>query len=342
MAKNKHWRSLQSPPIPQAYEDIDGVDMVDIFTNLIKLDSTHFVLFSRGIIEYDIITNKWKKWIIDDPAKISEDGPHSHSSICYNPVTKQIFILETENIAICDVQQKQLKQYPSKAIKCTTTTQCFCIDSVCHVIGRFVDESEQESHYIWNDEAKQLQHNYTFDDRPGLHHFSLIHLKKRKELVILGGFDCDSFSRDTIYVYSLLSKEWKKLDIKMPRKMFGFGYVITKDERYVIIMGGNKENMQLTDAIYILDLRVMKFCKCKIRLPFEGCCRAVIMGNETKNDLLVHGFVKNEMNKYRMNIPFALISLIAIWHLTEYIYVVDYEYGTHWKVSVDEIFQQKN
>ena len=77
-----------------------------------------------------------------------------------------------------------------------------------------------------------------------------------------------------------------------------------------------------------------------MRLPFEGKCYAIMMENKQENDLFVHGFVRKEMETYNMNIPFALISLIAIWHPMECIHVIS-EYGKHWKVNVDHILRLK-
>ena len=38
-------------------------------------------------------------------------------------------------------------------------------------------------------------------------------------------------------------------------------------------------------------------------------CNAIIMEDEPKNDLLVHGFIKKEMNEWNMNIPVTFHGL---------------------------------
>ena len=122
----------------------------------------------------------------------------------------------------------------------------------------------------------------------------------------------------------------------------GRNWMLKCQKKYVIIMGGWIGTVGVNDAIYVLNLNTMQFCKCKMRLPFQGSCRAIIMENKGKNDLLIHGFVRMEMNKYKMNVPFALISLIAIWHSIEWVHVVDCRNGDHWKISVDRIVQNEN
>ena len=121
--------------------------------------------------------------------------------------------------------------------------------------------------------------------------------------------------------------------------MLGFGHVITSDERFIIILGGyGGRDKWWLDSIFILDLYTMKFSKSDIRLPFSQECEAIIMENKYENDLLVHGFIKKEINKirdYNLYIPFALISLICIWHSIEYIHAikvtsfVEHDIGEH-------------
>ena len=115
---------------------------------------------------------------------------------------------------------------------------------------------------------------------------------------------------------------------------------MTKCQRFIIILGGNDRdfaNATFYDRIFVLESHTMKLSESKIKLPFRGGCKAVIMENKKENDLLVHGFIKEQMNIYNMNIPFALISSICVWHLTEYIHIIHSEIGNHWRINVDKI-----
>ena len=60
------------------------------------------------------------------------------------------------------------------------------------------------------------------------------------------------------------------------------------------------------------------------------------MENKQENELLIHGFVEKKMKKYNINIPFALIGLIAIWHSIEYLHVINIA-GYHYKIHIDKI-----
>ena len=58
---------------------------------------------------------------------------------------------------------------------------------------------------------------------------------------------------------------------------------------------------------------------------------------EEENALCVYGFVREEMHKFNMNIPSALIGLITIWHSMEYVHVIQTWNGGHWKINVDKL-----
>ena len=74
-----------------------------------------------------------------------------------------------------------------------------------------------------------------------------------------------------------------------------------------------------------------------MRLPFKWTCKAIMMEDKEASDLLVHGFVRKDMNECNINIPFALISLMTVWYgLMQYIHVLHIK-GNHWKINVDKI-----
>ena len=151
---------------------------------------------------------------------------------------------------------------------------------------------------------------------------------------------------DIIRKYSIPTQQWEELEIKLPHKITEFGHVITKDERFIIIMGGYggiKEYYQ--DTIFILDLYTMQFSKSDIRLPFAQECEAIIMESKDENNLLVHGYIRKETEKFNnLFIPFALISLLSIWHSIEYLHIMnstgcfrDHEIGEHWEINLNKI-----
>ena len=57
-----------------------------------------------------------------------------------------------------------------------------------------------------------------------------------------------------------------------------------------------------------------------------------------RNELLIDGFSRNLTKKYRMNVPFAIIKLIGMWHLMEYIHIMNKcGYIQHKMINVDKV-----
>ena len=336
-SSHSHWDKLSNLPG-------GGISHYHHF-KLMKMDSSHFSTVNNGIMTYNTNGNNW---IIEGQQIFKNtNGPS-----CYDPISKQIYIAQqhvrTKTMHIFDIQTK-------KATKLRTSfgesVDAIWMDSSCHIIGGGIDGN---LHEIWNDNTKKLQHIHTFHEfarinptNSGLTKFGLIYSSKRKELLLFGGQHQkdihDQPPLDIIYRYSVSTRNWKKLDHKLPQKMYDFGCAITKCQRYIIVLGGEPGEdygYRGCNEIFILKPATMQFIKSTIKLPFHGGCRAIIMEDKNKNDLLVHGFVKNEVNKYNMNIPFALIGLIGVWHSIEYIHVISKINGSHWKINVDAIIKE--
>ena len=64
---------------------------------------------------------------------------------------------------------------------------------------------------------------------------------------MMGGMSVSKDEYDTIHKYSLLTQKWVTLDIKLPYKMGMFAHVLTKEQRYIIILDIDK-------GIFMFDL----------------------------------------------------------------------------------------
>ena len=338
---SSHWEQLS--PLPR------GTFNDNYKHNLMKMDSTHFSTVCNGIVTYDTNGDNWN---VENPKILN----NTNGASCYNPISKQIFIVEehvrTKTMHIFDIEANKLTKFGTSFGE---SIEPIWVNSCCHFIGGGINGN---LHEIWNDDTKKLQHIHTFHEFARVNHtfsgfkkFGLIYSSKRKELLLFGGKHNEQPPLDMIYRYSLLTRNWVKLDHKLPRKMYGFGCVMTKCQRYIIILGeehevrsGRYHDYWLRQEIFIFEPATMQFIKSKIKLPFGSGCKAIIMDDKHKNDLLVHGFVKKSINKYNMNIPFALISLIGVWHSMEYIHVIEAcnsKNPRHWKINVDEIIKTK-
>ena len=257
--------------------------------NLTKIDATRFIAVNDKITEFDTTTNSWSIWNKD----IADVVWYQHTNVSYNPATEYMFISLHDRIKIYDIQHNtKVAQYVPEGLLYYART--ICADSEFHVICNY---RQKKSHLVWDDKSKQLQQIHTFSKY--LREFGLIYVDKSKQLLLFGGYDDEYIQgapEDTIYMFSLKQKIWTKLDAVLPYKMHGFGHIITKDGQYIIIMGGRvRNNSRESDMIYVWNWTTMEMRESKIKSPFKGKCQAVVMENKKENDLLVHGFIRNEI-----------------------------------------------
>ena len=328
------WISL--PPHPS---------ICPMMTNLMEIDNSRFICLDEGILSFDVTKNEWSKLDMKD-VKLPDASWNSVSS--YNTNTKQIYILPSDgdSMSIYDMATNKLSNYPCN----NEQGSLICVNSVCHNIGGW----QSNYHKIWNDENKQFEQVHEFKEYPqGITSFGLIHDKKRENLLLFGGFESsiNGGRLDDIHKYSLGTRIWTKLAVKLPHKLNLFGSVITKDQQYIIILGGYANIDARIDSndlgvrrdedfnhILILELRTMRFRESAIKLPFSGVTKAIIMNKKEENELLIHGYVKQNMNKFNTTMPFVLIKMMTIWHVTEFIHVINIQ-KKHWKINIDKIFE---
>ena len=77
-----------------------------------------------------------------------------------------------------------------------------------------------------------------------------------------------------VWIYDLntsqKNRKWVK-KCKMPERMCYFGYVLSADERYILLMGGYTTGKKLVKKMYVLDVESMKFIKTSnISSPASG------------------------------------------------------------------------
>ena len=290
--------------------------------NVVKIDDKHFIIpYTRSgylrFKKYDIKTNKWTKLhtqyklqSISSDLQISYDAKSNCVYFLHNSKLICIEINEEENNIIIYPLNEQLQGYLDAMIMCNEYFHVFEVNWF----------NQQYIHYIWNNDTL-TQHSSITDFSS---HFKSFYVSSKKELFVVGG--------DTIHRFCNKEKKWNILDFKLPQKLGLFELILTSDERYVIIF--HKSD------IYVLDWKLMKMRKSKLRSPCSKDLTAVLMDYKEENDLLVNGFINQETKRFEMNIPLALINLIGIWVSTQYVHVISKNSCLkHHKIKIDQIFQ---
>ena len=96
-------------------------------------------------------------------------------------------------------------------------------------------------------------------------------------------------------------------------------FIVTPDDKCIIIFGSKYRKSKTSDNILILNLNTWKLRKSYIKCPFEGPRRVQLMstGFYGKNKLIIPGYIRliiytNDINGYK-NIPNDLIESIINW-----------------------------
>eukprot|EP01084_Bolivina_argentea_P014091 26344_1 len=111
-----------------------------------------------------------------------------------------------------------------------------------------------------------------------------------------------------IHSFDLNTKQWTNTNINMPYHAHNFGYILTLDERYVIIFAGyNFDERESLDDILIFDIDKMKFFNAPFKSPKCRVTNAVITNSGN-----IHLFQKNK--HYRFDSKLFIISSDVLIH----------------------------
>ena len=163
-----------------------------------------------------------------------------------------------------------------------------------------------------------------------------------------GGYDtANSRLLQCIYSYCTVSGKRTKLTLELMIGMANMACFATKDERYIILMGGywnhNMFGSFMHDRIYVIDLQCMQVRECNVRCPRNARFYGLVMSNELKENLAVFGFVRKCWNECEMGMdlypPRYIIKLIQLWFVDEFVHLFEKTTENHWKISVDDILK---
>lgn len=311
------------------------------FVGLAKIGKSHFVVScDQGIFSYFTQGDSWRKL-----ANRSYDD-----NVVFDHNSERLYVTRKKAMIIADTKTNEFQSFDSCYF---ANPQMIIAGSECHIFG----SSQDNRHWIWNHQTQTAQFIDKRDEvsQPWIDgKYGLVYIASKQEILLLGGGErihLHNFGiSDRIRKYSLQTQKWQILNMRLPHRMGRFGCVLTKEQRYILIIGGNiYEKLYgnlchyTSRSIFIFDLQKNEMFESSTRLPFcvEPICNAIIMEDKTQNQLLVHGFIKNKMKEFDLNIPFALVQIFEIWHAIEYVHVILNDALSkmhHWRINIDHIF----
>ena len=298
-----------------------------------EIDHQHF----NGLYLYSTITDEWIKWIkypknliIDSPASCIDN--RKHIIYLYHRSGKLVKIYykdhKIDNTKIDIVSNMVNLDNPRLVL----------IKNELHLIGGIINHK----HLIFNqDMNKFIVCSKQFELLPftgGFNGFSLNYMSSLKQLILLGGH------KDEIYSYNICSNQWSKslFPEKVPQGMSNFGYVTTPNKKFMILMGGIVSDESMNNNIFIFDIFKQKWFKCNILCPsYSRSFRAIIMNNDTKQEIIISGFIQTKVlnGKKQIFAPNYIIKLIGKWYKNQYVHLIEYSWHSksHWKIKLDSL-----
>ena len=290
---------------------------------------------SYKIRKYNIKTNKFKDF---SQCEISKSEMYSqYISTCYDTQQQYLYIFCSRKTVYkfnIKTREKITTQIPQRSIgiyPCSIWTP----QQGAHLIGGF----SNSRHIIWYNDAKKLNAMHKFQNMDGCPAAGVVYLKHMNKLIFFGGFTRKG-NDIKMREFCLKSSTWSEMQCNLPYPMTKPGYVVTNDERYIVILGANtsKEYQEeAKDTIQLLDIGENKWFTSKIKMPTSNMCRAIIMGNVEEDSCLVYGYLRE--NKLEKELPLEIIEMIAHWFVMEFVHLVDRSNGNHWNIPLEQILQ---
>ncbi len=298
----------------------------------------------QSIYTFDIIQNEWRKIItigVNFCAYSSVYNHHKHLLyVCMIGYPCKLFIIDLQSKL-----SQQIIAYPSQFA-------LFCIENEVHQIFHF--SGIHQICYSNGKLKKQRKYN-CFSAYFNVNVDAIIHLQKQSRILLFGGYDAHKGGcQKRMYNFSLEKncKGFTKMNVEMPVACDAFGLTTTKNEKYIILIGGRTHHecvvwpavpeWTVIDDIFIFNTQKNSFFKSAIKTPKKGCFQATMI-NDLNDEFLGFGFItqcyKHKSFTNVNKLPYCLIQIICCYFCNEKIYLLHIGTGLHWTINVDKVLK---
>ena len=310
-------------------------------SNFVKINDYEFVCATHkytisgnehGLYKYNTLSDQWTLFLKYPPEFIS-----TNPRICFDNTNNCIYLFRNQdNMVIFDLNTMKMNTHKTKSIG--GDPAILMVNDKCHIIL-------PKHHYKWNSTLKEVETEFEFvHPQMGSYQPEAIHIKSQNKLLLFG-YNSDNTSPDEIWEYNMndTCPLWQKLDnIKLPLKIDCSALILSKNEDYLIIFGGENDEWVRIKNIFILDLNDMKFYESKMKLLFgKTSPKAMLMNKDERNHVLIDGYVKDISKEYNMNIPYELIQILHVYFDTETIYLLE-DKSNLYTIELSDILKDKS
>ena len=319
-------------------------------TNPVKINSDKFIIGELdgmfidtdcGIHQYSTTKNEWTK-LSAYPKEYIAHKP----SMLYDYETQKIWMIGDGNSEILEFDYTKPDNF--NIIKYDN----LCVGAHPNILlikGEYhiIFGSDNRRHLVYKSTKGSChpimnilfrpRHTICDDYDHGLENAKCVYIESKRQILTFGGNDYGNQHR-IVHKYSFYEDKWSKLAI-MPLKCSGFGCILTRDERYVILFGIKDLQKSGIGAIYVFDVEKINFKESPINCPQMYIdYHAVLMGNIMEDELLVFGWLKTDCSECNIYLPIEMMNLIVRWTSIEWVHLLSKAQG-HWKIPVKQIIE---
>eukprot|EP01084_Bolivina_argentea_P163916 285078_1 len=294
-----------------------------------------------GIWQYNFKMNQW--YIIQNTDSLSFFKNGSNVAATFDDVTKLIYVcnnngsIESLQLTTNKYQFHSISNISDYIRDFGSGQQIICINNQLHIIGG----NFNNKHFKYNPNSLTVDTLHTFDEcSSGFIDHQIVLVKN--SLFMFGGYDSyHSTVLDIIHQYDIKSNQWHRLNVRMPKALFAFGCVSVINDNFILIFGGIDKDYKRCSSIYIYSLLTQQFTVSKIRCLKKGRVKAITIKDKDNDEKIVFGFVRTSWKLCNISDhlfpPEYLLRLIHAFYLQEFVHLIHYFSGKHWKISVFDI-----
>ena len=287
---------------------------------------------SDGLYKYNINHKQWTETEYKYPTSIKT----SFHTSAYDDKNELLYIYNKEALLII-INFKTTQISIKKVTNVGKYAASVVINGEFHLIGGF----KSNKHMKWSIKEQRFIEIFHFKEAGiGYYLHKLCYIKSKNLLISMGGYTTttrSSRSTDHIYIYDINNNQWHLSPISMPRRMYSFGYILTPNQKYICIFGGNT-----TKDIHIFDLSKQRMLKLdNMQCPVNGGFHSCVMSNYKMDNLVVVGFVnrlyKKSWFKNVRRLNKDLLDLLQKWYANEEVHLIHFNKKEHYKRNLAEI-----
>ena len=315
-----------------------GISEDEIFRGPTRINQDEFIVTidrSKDCIIRKYHTRK-QKWSMIHSFDEGNASSHSHRSF-YDDKTNSVYILTSNQLSIIDLDSMTTRIQKVDVSLSRRARMCM-VDEYLHAI-------DIGGHTIFDTQKNKEIGPKRICNILGLTDGELVYLQTKNILLHFGGFDgVRNTDIDSIHQWSMIQKEWIRLEVGLFTPLTSFCCIQTNDDKYIFVLGGryydgDDFNDDPKNDISIFDVEQKKIWKSNIKLPdvlTEGICGISMLQN---NQLLINGYIRT----LDQMIPTDIIQVIKELVWIEYLYIMKKfdQQQNFWTIPVDDILYSK-